>query len=96
MVSLKKLIQRVLIQLVTCTLRSDNGGNFSSSNGGTLIPDNGGSRCLFKVTRSKLSKLIQAVLIQLVDHTLFSGNGGTLHSDNGGAGRLSKVTWSKL
>ena len=40
---LKKLIQPVLIQLVGCTFRSDNGGNLSSGNGGTLRSDNGGT-----------------------------------------------------
>ena len=51
----KKLIQPVLIQLVGCTLCSDNGGT-------------GVTGCLSKVTSSMLKKLIQPVLIQLVGH----------------------------
>ena len=79
----KKLIQPVLIQLVGCTLCSDNGGT-------------GVTGCLSKVTSSMLKKLIQPVLIQLIRHGLFSDNGGTLSSHNGGTGSLSKVTSSKL
>ena len=62
----------MLIQLVGCTLCSDNGGNLSSRNGGNLISDNGGTGHLSKVASRKLKKLIQPVLIELVGHTLHS------------------------
>ena len=75
---LKKLIQPVVIQLVSCILRSDNGGNLSSGNGGTLRSDNCGTGHLFKVTSRKLKKLTQPFLIQLVGRTLRSDNDSTL------------------
>ena len=53
----------MFIQLVGCTLRSDNVGALISGNGGTLQSDNGGTGLLSKITRSNLKKLIQAVLI---------------------------------
>ena len=51
---LKKVIQPVVIQLVCCTLHSDNSSNLSSGNNGTLRSDNGGTGRLSKVTSSKL------------------------------------------
>ena len=53
----------MFIQLVGCTLRSNNFGALISGNGGTLQSDNGGTGRLIKVTSSNLKKLIQAVLI---------------------------------
>ena len=44
----------MLIQLVDCTLCSDNGGTLRSDNGGTLRSDNGGTGHLSKVTSGKL------------------------------------------
>ena len=78
----------MLVQLVDCTLWSNNGGILSS--------DNYSTGRLSKVTNSKLKKLIQPVLIQFVGCTFLSDNGGTVSSDTCGTGRLSKVTSSKL
>ena len=110
--NLKKLIRALLIQLVGCTLCSDNVGTLSSGNGCTHSSDNGGTGHLSEVTNCKLKKLIQPVLIQLVGRTLQFDNGdklcsdnsgtlstskgGNLCSDNGGTGCLSKVTNCKL
>ena len=93
----------MLIQLVDCTLNSDNGdticldnsGTLSLGKGGNLCSDNGGTGRLSKVTRCKLKKLIQPVLIQLVCCSLHSDNDSILSSDNVGTGHFSNVTSSK-
>ena len=77
---LKKLIQHVLTELVSCT--------FLSEIGGTRNSDNGGAGHLSKVTNCKINKLIKPVLI-LIAGCIFS-------SDNCGTGHICKVTSSNL